>query len=161
MPQAVARLYLASGRDADALMFVTEVFEQIKTTKDEGQVRNCAPALARALYMFGKHFSGEQIRRIKDAITSQGYRPCWRARDEENHAAQFCLQHVSARPILPDATWDSGDGKQYTSAEMMAEAESRILQRGKGFYRAGNNSAALHHVCHGQCVFFLHCRRGR
>ena len=139
MPQAVARLFLAKGQDAEALKYVTEVFERIKTTKDKGQVRNCAPALARALHMFGEHFSGEQLRRIKEAVTSKIIVSTLRGHGTENHAAQYVTSLYLLAQYFPDANWDCGDGKPHTSAELMAEAKARILQRGKGFFRAGNN----------------------
>ena len=140
MPQAVARLYLANGRDAEALRYVAESYDQLKTAEaKKGQTRNIAPALVRALHRFGEHFSGQQLGQIRDAVTSKVVVNTLRGHGTENHAAQFVTSMFLLAQFFPDAIWESGDGKRYTSAETMAEAKSRIMQRGKGFYRAGNN----------------------
>ena len=140
MPQAVARLYLADGRDVEALQYVTESFDQLRTPEEKkGQTRNIAPALVRALHMFGKHFSSQQLQQIKHAVTSKVIVGTLRGHGTENHAAQFVTSMYLLAQFFPDATWESSDGKRYTSVEMMAEAKSRIMQRGKGFFRAGNN----------------------
>ncbi len=140
MPQAVARLYLARGRDAEALRYVAESYDQLKTAEaKKGQTRNIAPALVRALHSFGQHFSGQQLGQIRDAVTSQVVVNTLRGHGTENHAAQFVTSMFLLAQFFPNAIWESGDGKRHTSAEMMAEAKSRILQRGRGFFRAGNN----------------------
>ena len=137
-PEVPVRLYLTNGKDEAALEYITKVFEKIKESKDGGQVRNATPALVRTLYMFGEHFSSDQIQRIQDAVTSETVSKMLYSHGTENHAAQFVTSLYLLAQYFPDATWNVGGDRQYTSQQIMTETRDRILRRGRGFYRVGN-----------------------
>ena len=137
-PEVPVKLYLTDGKDQEALEYITTVFDKIKTNKEKGNVRNATPALVRTLYMFGEHFSDNQIQRIKDAVTSEVVSGMINSHGTENHAAQFVTSMYLLAQYFPDAIWNIREGEQYTSQQMMDTARNHILSRGRGFYRMGN-----------------------
>lgn len=137
-PEVPVRLYLTDGNDPDALEYITRVFQDMAERKAPDQVRNAAPALVRTLYMFGDHFSSDQIRRIKDAVTGEVVSARLYSHGTENHAAQFVVSLYLLAQYFPDAVWNVSKKEQYTSRQIIDITRKRILQRGRGFYNSGN-----------------------
>ncbi len=125
---ALARLELAGGEDAEALEYIS------RNIPGDSNMFDCPP-VARALHMFGEHFSEEQRQRIKDAVTGPVVTRILRDHGTENHAAMSVTSQYLLAQYFPDATWDIGRGERYTSRQMMEEAKEKILRRGRNFYR--------------------------
>lgn len=156
-PQVLVSLYLSDGQDEAALEHIATAMEAIAAATDPtparggdigGQVRTAAPALVRALYRFGDHFSANQLERIKTAVTGEVFTYRMRGHGTENHAMDFVSALYLLPQYFPDATWSVArlvgrefaiDGRQtFTSQQMMDEARDKILRRGRGFYRVGH-----------------------
>jgi len=97
-PEVPVRLFLTNGEDREALEYITAVFDEIRESKNTGQVRNATPALVRTLYMFGEHFSDDQIQRIKSSVTSEAVGTRLNSHGTENHAAQFVVFNTLLSP---------------------------------------------------------------
>jgi hypothetical protein len=137
-PEVPVRLYLTDGKDQEALEYITQVFQTMAERKAPDQVRNATPALVRTLYMFGGHFSSNQIQRIKAAVTSEVVSARLYSHGTENHAAQFVASLYLLAQYFPDAVWNVSKKERYTSQQIIDTTRKRILHRGHGFYNSGN-----------------------
>jgi hypothetical protein len=128
IPDAFTRLVLSDGKDAEALEYLSKYPVKSNEFFDY-------PWLARALHSYGQHFSPEQIERLRGNLARV---TDWLDHGTENHAAMRVASGYLFAQYFPDATWRAGK-RQLTSQELMAEAKQKILDRGRGFYRIGNN----------------------
>ncbi len=128
IPDAFARLAVTDGNDAEALEYLSKYPVKSDEYFDY-------PWLARALHMYGDKFSDEQMARLKQNLTNVRD---WLGHGTENHAAMRVASAYLVAQYFPDHTWRVG-GRELTSVQMMAEAKQKLIARGKGFYRIGNN----------------------
>ncbi|WFB37838.1 hypothetical protein P3T73_08720 [Kiritimatiellota bacterium B12222] len=139
MPEALAKLVLSHGTDEEALDYASKVMD-FTSRFDRGDAYGSIftyPALAQFLYLFGDQLNESQTEHLKTSLT-------FRARDllghgTENHAAMRIASGYLFAQYFPDETWRDEGGNSYTSAQIMADTKKKLLERGKGFYRAGNN----------------------
>jgi hypothetical protein len=133
---SMASLYLSDGQDEAALEHLVTVLDDMRERDNYGYDRHAGPAIVRVLYMYGDRFSADQIERIKRAVTSKTFRRVT-AHGTENHAMDFVTTGYLLAQYFPGETWNTTQGLM-TSQELMELNRSRIISRGKGFYRVGH-----------------------
>jgi hypothetical protein len=133
---SMASLYLSDGQDEAALEHIVAVLDDMWEKDNYGHDRHAGPTIVWALYKYGHRFSPDQIERIKRAVTSKTFRRVT-AHGTDNHAMDFVSMGYLLAQYFPGETWNTTQGLM-TSQELMELNRSRIISRGKGFFRFGH-----------------------
>lgn len=94
------------------------------------------PPLVRYLYQFGDCMSPAQKQQLLDGFTSQKERLT--AHGTLNHAIMRATSWYLLAQYFPNANWTDGDGKVYTSQQLMAELKRLLAERDERFYKSGH-----------------------
>lgn len=128
LPDAVAKLALSDGQDAAARAYICKYPVKSDEFFDY-------PWIARAVHMWGEHFTDDEITQLRGNLAKV---KDWLYHGTENHAAMRVASGYLLAQYFPDAMWRVGN-EQISSEELMKRAKVKLMSRGKGFYRIGNN----------------------
>ena len=93
------------------------------------------PPLVRYLYQFGHCFTPDQKQKLLNGFTTQ--KQYLTGHGTINHAIMRATSWYLLAQYFPDAIWKNMDGRDLSSAQLMAELKNLMSERMSHFYKSG------------------------